>query len=175
MEGGQRYQVKDDQDGCIRRLRLRLNHAINHCRWTWHFRKSNPQWKTVYGTSKAAKDAGKGCKGTGDHDALKTLELNLRNQFKKAELSRPAKATVPAANQPTISSFFRPKAEYASKEACEEATEAVAFGIIESGLPAVLLRKPAFVAMLVKAANAGPDWKPPSSETLRTTLLDKVI
>ena len=143
----------------------------------WHYRKGHPDFEKIYGKPESlpqtARDAGGGCKpdNAKDKEELIKLEEKIRD-IGRDRTKAPAKSKAGA--QPPISTIVPSKATYASKEAMDEAAEAVAFGIIESGLPAVVLRKPAFRAMLEKVANAGPEFKPPSSETLRTTLLDKV-
>lgn len=62
----------------------------------------------------------------------------------------------------------------------EKADMAIAMCFYENGLAFNLARSPSFKEMVDAIAEAGSDkfskaaWKPPSSEALRTTLLDKV-
>ena len=70
--------------------------------------------------------------------------------------------------QPTIVQLFKP-------EVTAEADAAVGRFIFAEGIPFVKTDSPYFSAMLSSVAKAGPNYRPPSREKLRTTLLDKEV
>ena len=82
--------------------------------------------------------------------------------------------TKPAAPAKGIKQFFTPKAAAGTPEAQEEAKMAIAELIYESGLAFNLARREVYHEAMAKVANAGPGFKPPTAEALRTTFLQKV-